>query len=270
MQENFSHTILGSTGLSVHRLGLSATYWPGRKTMVKALDAGLNYFFFFNIDKQMIRFLREEMRKDREKFVVATGAYNLLIGHPNIERTLEKRLRQLKTDYIDVFLFLGVTKAKHFPESVREELYRLKETGKIRNIGISTHDRKFAGKLVSEGALDVVMMRYNAAHRGAEQDIFPHLETHNPGVVSFTATRWRYLLQRPKRWPKDGQVPTPGLCYRFVLSNPHVHVCMTAPSNEKQFEENLNALNQGPLSKEEMAFMQKFGDAVHHTKKWFM
>jgi hypothetical protein len=33
--------------------------------------------------------------------------------------------------------------------------------GKVRAIGISTHDRKFAGKLAAEGALDVFLIRYN-------------------------------------------------------------------------------------------------------------
>ncbi|MFZ5516905.1 MAG: aldo/keto reductase [Candidatus Zhuqueibacterota bacterium] len=270
MEQNFTHTILGKTGLAVHRLGISGTYWPGQATLHKALDAGLNYFFFFNIDKQMIRFLRTEMKGNREKFVIATGAYNLLVGHPNIERTLEKRLRQIDTDYIDIFMFLGVMKEKQFPVALREQMYRLKESDKIRHIGISTHDRKFAGRLAAEGALDVIMMRYNAAHRGAEQDIFPHLKVHNPGVVSFTATRWRYLLRRPKNWPGDERIPTPGMCYRFVLSNPNVHVCMTAPSNPAQIDENLAALSQGPLSEEDIRFMQRFGDAVHHTKTWFM
>jgi len=270
MLHDFTHTMLGKTGLAVHRFGISGTYWPGQATLHKALDAGLNYFFFFNIDKQMIRFLRTELKGNREKFVIATGAYNLLVGHPNIERTLEKRLRQIGTDYIDIFLFLGVMKEKDFSEDVRHELYRLKESGKIRNIGISTHDRKFAGRLAAEGALDVIMMRYNAAHRGAEQDIFPHVKEHNPGVVSFTATRWRYLLRRPKNWPRDERIPTSGMCYRFVLSNPNVHVCMTAPSKIVQLEENLAALNQGPLDEDDMKFMQRFGDAVHHTKSWFM
>ncbi len=88
--------------------------------------------------------------------------------------------------------------------------------------------------------------------------------------MSYTATRWGYLLRRPKGWPKDGRVPTAAMCYRFVLSNPHVHVCMTAPSNLKQLEENLEALSQGPLDAEEMQFMQEFGDAVHRQRRWFM
>jgi len=267
---DFLHTTLGNTGMPVHRLGLSATYWPGKKTIHRAIDEGLNYFFCFGIDKQMLSVMHDVLKTDREKIVVATGAYNLLIGHPNLRRTLEKRLRQLKTDYIDVFLFLGVTKSKHFPEAAREELYRFKQEGKIRAVGMSTHDRKFAGTLAEEGALDVMMIRYNAAHRGAEQDIFPYLEKHNPGIISFTATRWRELIHPPKRYPKEAALPTAGMTYRFVLSNPHVHVCMTAPSNLRHFEENLAEIKKGPLSDEEMEFMKKFGDVVYQRKKWFM
>lgn len=71
------------------------------------------------------------------------------------------------------------------------------------------------------------------------------------------------------KWPHNFQ-RAKVLRYRFVLSNPDVHVCMTAPSNAKQLAENIAALRQGPLCKEEMDFMREFGDAVHHTKKWFM
>ncbi|UCC74881.1 MAG: aldo/keto reductase [Gemmatimonadota bacterium] len=268
--EDFLHTTLGSTALEVHRLGLSASYRPGKKTIHRAIDEGINYFFAYGFDTQMTRTLRDIFRNERERFVIATGPYNLLWGHTSLRRTLEKRLRQLRTDYIDVFLFLGVAKPKHLPENVREELYRLREEGKIKFVGMSCHDRKFAGELAADGALDVFMIRYNAAHRGAEQDIFPYLEQHNPGVVSYTATRWRYLLKRPRDWPKDGRIPTAGLCYRFVLSNPHVHVCMTAPSNLEQLEENLAAVRRGPLDEEEMRFMQEFGNAVHRMGKWFM
>jgi len=270
LSQDFTHTKLGNTGITVCRLGLSATYRPGKRVIYKALDEGVDFFFCYGFDTHMISVLRDVLKNNRENYSVVTGAYNLLWTYPNLRRTLEKRLRQLHTDYIDVFLFLGVIKEKHFTEQVREELYRLREEGKARFVGISTHNRKFAGKLAAEGALDVIMMRYNAAHRGAEQDIFPYLNQYNPGVVSYTATRWRYLLKRPQGWPKEGLIPTAGMCYRFVLSNPHVDVCLTAPSNIKQLKENLVAFRQGPLGEDEMEFMRKFGDAVHHRKKWFM
>jgi aryl-alcohol dehydrogenase-like predicted oxidoreductase len=55
------------------------------------------------------------------------------------------------------------------------------------------------------------------------------------------------------------------MCYRFVLSNPHVHVCLTAPTNLHQLEENLAALRQGPLGEDEMRSMRAFGDVVHRS-----
>jgi aryl-alcohol dehydrogenase-like predicted oxidoreductase len=270
MADDFTHTTLGGTGFAVHRLGLSASYRPGKQAIHRALDEGLNYFFWYGFDTHMVGVLRDVLKSNREKYVVATGAYNYLWAHQNLRRTLEKRLRQLRTDYIDVFQFLGVIRRKEFTQQVRDEIQALREDPRVRAIGFSCHDRKYAGELAAQGALDVLMIRYNAAHRGAEQEIFPHLAAHNPGLVSYTATRWTALLRRPRGWPKEGPVPTAGMCYRFVLSNPNVHVCMTAPSNLRQLEDNLAAIRQGPLSEEEMRFMREFGDAVHRRQKWFM
>ncbi len=270
MSDSFTHTTLGNTGLNVHRLGLSASYFPGRKTIYRAVDAGVNVFFGFGIDRQMTRVMRDVLHTDRSQFVLATGAYNLIWGYPNLRRTLEKRLRQFGTEYIDLFLFLGVMKEKEFPVRAREELYRMREEGKIRFVGMSCHDRSFAGRLAAEGSLDTLMIRYNAAHRGAEKDIFPHLRKHNPGVISYTATRWTALLRRPLHWPKSEKVPTAGDCYRFVLSNPDVHVCLTAPRNLRQFEENIKEIQDGPLSPDDMEFMRRFGDVVYNSNKWFM
>jgi aryl-alcohol dehydrogenase-like predicted oxidoreductase len=267
--DTFLHTTLGRTGLPVFRFGLSASYRPGKRAIHRALDEGVNYFFCYGFDTHMTGVLREVLPSNREKYVVATGAYNYIWTYQNIRRTLEKRLRQLNTDYIDVFHFLGVTKRPQFNDRVRDELFALREDPRVRAISISCHDRKFAGELAAQGLLDALMIRYNAAHRGAESDIFPHLAAHNPGVVSYTATRWTYLLRRPRGWPRDGRVPTAGMCYRFVLSNPHVHVCLNAPSNLKHFEDNLASVRQGPLDEDDMRFMRDFGDAVYRRNKWF-
>jgi aryl-alcohol dehydrogenase-like predicted oxidoreductase len=270
MSDDFKYAILGRTGMKVFRLGLSATYRPGRDAVRNAIDAGINFLFCYGFDTHMTSVLRDVLKTRRQSLVVCTGAYCLLVMHLNLRRTLEKRLRQLGTDYIDVFLYLGVMKPRHFGDDVLEELQRFREEGKVRALGLSCHDRRLVGNLVAEGAIDVTMMRYNAAHRGAEQDIFPHLAAHDPGVVSYTATRWGYLLRRPRGYPADAPVPSPDQCYRFVLSSPHVDVCMMAPSNEKQLRENVAGIGKGRLSQEEMEFMRRFGDLVHSRNKWFM
>lgn len=267
---SFQYATLGGLDRTVFRLGLSASYRPGKDAVRRALEAGVEVFFCYGFDRQMTHVLRDLAPSERQRLVYVTGAYNLRWWHPNLRRSLEKRLRQLRTDYIDVFLFLGASGKERFLDRALEELQRFREEGKVRATGISTHQRKLAGSLVARGAIQALMMRYNAAHRGAEQDIFPYLGSHRPAVIGYTATRWTYLLRRPRGWPKDGRVPTAGMTYRFVLSNPHVDVCLTAPRSLRELEENLAAVRGGPLSEEDMQFMREFGDAVHAMKKWFM
>jgi aryl-alcohol dehydrogenase-like predicted oxidoreductase len=268
MMRDFLRAPLGKIGTPVCRIGLSATYRPGRQTVFKALDEGLNYFLFFGFDSHMTSVLRETVPPRRGQYVLASGAYNLIWGHQNLRRTLERRLRQIRTDYIDVFHFFGVTRRSYFTPQVREELQAVRESGLVRAVSISTHDRKFAVELAREDVLDAMMIRYNAASTGAETEIFPHLPASNPAVVGFTATRWTSLLRPPRGYPQGGRLPTAGMCYRFVLSNPAVHVCMMAPGNLKQFEQNLAEIRQGPLPEEDMQFMRSFGGMVSsHNEK---
>ena len=213
MQFEFWRGPLGKFGTPVSRVGLSATYRPGRETVWKALEQGLNYFLYFGFDNHMTGVLREAVRGGRrDQLVLATGAYNCIVWHQPLRRTLERRLRQLGTDYIDIFHFLGVTRRKHLTPRVRDELQAVRESGLVRGVSISTHDRSLATELVRDGVLDAMMVRYNGAHRGAETDTFPHLPASNPAVISFTATCWTQLLRRAPGYPKDGRLPTAGMC----------------------------------------------------------
>ncbi|MBS1857200.1 MAG: aldo/keto reductase [Acidobacteria bacterium] len=263
MQPDFLRAPLPGLGTHACRIGLSATYRPGRETVKRALDEGLNYFLFFGFDTHMTSVLPDAIAGRREDYVLATGAYNLILGHQNLRRTLERRLRQMKTGYIDLFHFFGVTRRKYFTPRVRDELQAIRESGLVRGVSISTHDRPFAAELLREGVLDAAMVRYNAASRAAETEVFPLLPDPRPLVVGFTATRWGQLLRRPRGYPETGRLPTPGMCYRFVLSNPAVSLCLMAPGSLREFEQNIAGIRRGPLDEEEMAFMRSFGEAVH-------
>ena len=81
-------------------------------------------------------------------------------------------------------------------------------------------------------------------------------------MVCYTATRWGTLID-PSNTPAGLRTPTAVDCYRFVLSNPAVDVCLTGPKTAEQMEANLKTLELGPLSGEEMQWMRKVGDNVH-------
>ena len=270
MQQDFLRAPLAKFGTPVCRIGLSATYRPGRRTVCKALDEGINYYMYFGLDTQITKVLRETMHGRRDQFVLATGGCNWILFHRPLRRTLEVRLRQMRTDYIDIVHYFGITRRKHFTQQVRDELQAIRESGLVRGVSISTHDRTFAAELARDGVLDTLMIRYNAAHRGAETEIFPQLPASNPAVIGYTATRWSQLFRRPRRYPKEARLPSPAMCYRFVLSNPAVHVCLMAPSNLAQFEDNLAEIRTGPLDEGDMKFMRCFGDFIHRQQNYFM
>jgi hypothetical protein len=129
-------------------------------------------------------------------------------------------------------------------------------------LAVSSHNRLLAAAFAASGNFDIVHVRYNAAHPGAERDFFPNLPpAPRPGTVAFTATSWGQLLN-PRFTPPGERTPTAADCYRFVLSNPEVDLCVTGPATDAHVEDAVTAERMGPLSPDEIAWMKRVGAAV--------
>ncbi|MEO8706349.1 MAG: aldo/keto reductase [Kofleriaceae bacterium] len=257
--DDFKYRQLRGVDKRVFRLGLAANYGIEEAGIRSAFERGINYVYL-TPRGAMTKPLKDAIARDRDRIVVAAGPTVGYLGG-SVRRTAERLLKKLGTDYIDVFqlMWLGVGSA--WTDSTVKELRHLKESGKARALAVSIHDRERAGRLAADSPLDLLMIRYNAAHPGAERDIFPHCEQRKPNIVAYTATSWRKLLKRPRGW--DGKVATAGDCYRFCLSSPHVDVVLTGPASAAQLDENLAAIEAGPLSTEEDTWMRDFGRTVH-------
>ena len=268
---NFSEPrVLGRTGLKVGRLGIASGYGAPAAAIQEAFERGANYFTWGTVVKGYRRGMREALKAivangQRDKLVLAAFTY----AHNNFltERLLARGLRSAGLDHADV-LILGYFSRKPSRRLVDGAL-RMKEKGLIRFIGISSHNRKFLGTLAGEGRFDVLHLRYNAAHRGAETEIFPFLDresSNRPGTVVFTATRWGKLLE-PKKMPPGDSPPSAADCYRFVLSHPAVDVCMSGARTVKEMRENLAVLDSGPMTEAELGRMRRIGDFVHSPRR---
>ncbi len=258
--DDFLFRELPKVGKRVFRLGLSASYGLDERGAREALAAGMNYVFWSPFAKPLTAALRDEIRRDRERLAIVGGA-TLGYTRGSVRRGVERALRLLGTEYLDVFQLYWLGTMSAWTAGTRAELVKLREEGKARALGVSIHDRPRAGRLAEDSPLDLLMIRYNAAHPGAERDIFPHLAKRRPAVVAYTATSWRKLLRAPKGW--SGPAATAGDCYRFCLTSPHVDVVLSAPGTAEKLRQNLEALRKGPLSADEMAFMRDLGRAVH-------
>ena len=107
---------------------------------------------------------------------------------------LRSALATLGTDYIDVLTLYYVERPDEWEEITSPSgafgyLQDAKRDGTVRRLGVTSHQRKLAARMAESGLLDLVMVRYNAAHRGAERDVFPITGPFGLPVIAYTALR---------------------------------------------------------------------------------
>jgi aryl-alcohol dehydrogenase-like predicted oxidoreductase len=251
---------LGRTGLEAGRLGMAASYGAPARAIEQAFERGVNYLYWGSLRRGAFGQALRNLKPQRDRMVLALQSYSRVAALMKL--SVELALRRLGFEYADVLL-LGLWDHKP-PQRILDASRQLRERGLIRHIGISTHHRPLIPDLSTDPDVGIVHVRYNAAHPGAEREVFPLLSANGkrPGMVAFTATSWGQLLN-PKRVPPGERVPTASDCYRFVLSNPDVDVCMTGPANEARAAEALRAIELGPMNPEELAWMRRVGDYIH-------
>lgn len=265
---SFTRAVLGRTGLSVTRLGVSSGYGVPGAAVERAFEQGVNYLYWGSRRSDSFAGALRNLASKRDQFVLVIQSYSRVAGL--MGWSLERALRALRFDYTDVLL-LGLWNKPVSPR-ILEAAQRLKQRGLTKHLAVSTHTRSLVPAIVAGHDYDVVHFRYNAAHPGAETDIFPHLpQNDRAGMTAFTATSWGQLLGKgmlqgmagSKGIPKGERVPTAADCYRFVMTRPEVDVCMTGPNNDPaQMDQALEALRLGPMSADELDWMRRVGRAV--------
>jgi predicted aldo/keto reductase-like oxidoreductase len=258
----FERVQLGRTGFSVTRLGIASSYGTDEAMVEEAVARGVNYLYWGALRTQrMAEGIKKVARRNRDDLIIVVHTLARTVS--SINRVVHKSMKRLGVDYLDVLL-LGMGRYPQGPRSrLIEHADKLKDDDLIRALAISSHHRLLFPELEKAKHFDIFHVRYNAAHRGAEKEVFDGLsQSGGPGIVSFTSTRWGSLLN-PANMPPGESPPPAADCYRFVLSHPHVHVAVCGPNSMKQFTEDLTALELGPMSEEEMQRMRRIGDSVY-------
>lgn len=240
--------------------------------VVLAVDRGVNYLNWCGYDDGIAHALRER-RIDRRGVVVAKQLESR--DAASAIREMEDAFRALGTDRIDVVTFYYVEHKSEWeqivaPDGALRAMDQAKEQGRVRLIGLTTHQRKLAAECCSHGQLDLLMVRYNAAHRGAEQDVFPVTTRLGIPVVAFTAQRWGALSQATQADPPGFTPPVPPEWYRFALAHPAISVVLMAPGNRRELEEDLRLLDDWrPPGRDEFERMAAHGLRVRHHRGYF-
>ena len=192
-------------------------------------------------------------------------------GAADAAAELRSALATLGTDYIDVLTLYYVERPDEWeeitsPGGALSYLRDAKRDGVVRRLGVTSHQRPLAARMAGSGLLDLVMVRYNAAHRGAERDVFPVTGPLGLPVIAYTALRWGALLRSTPDDPPGFAVPRAPDWYRFVLQHPAVAVTLAAPRTRAELEEDLRVLEaSGPLGDEEYAALAGHGERVRRN-----
>jgi aryl-alcohol dehydrogenase-like predicted oxidoreductase len=254
---------LGRTNLMVSRLGLGASYLAPKAGYLEAIDRGVRYFYWGSRRRAAMRdALRERIPRQRDDLVIVVQSY-ARVGFV-VKRSVESALRQLGIDRADVLL-LGWFNSPPAPRVI-DAAMDLVEQGKVGHVGLSGHERTMFPTLIDDQRYGLWHVRYNAVHRGAEREVFPSLAERGiedrPGLVTYTTTRWGHLCD-PRRTPAGERTPCGTDCYRFAMSRPEIDVVIAGPGDMDQMRQALDALDEGPMDEEDLAWMRRVGDHIY-------
>src|ERR1700722_2276907 len=251
----------------VCRLGLATRGGSGlgAKDVDWALQRGVNYLNWCGHPDGLSEAVKR-LGSERRNIVLAVQFQS----RTSREAALEFRslLDDLQTDYIDIATLYYVESTEEWdaitsPGGAWEYLDEQKRAGRLGLIGLTSHQRKLAAGWAQTHLLDMLMIRYNAAHCGAENDVFRVTSKLGMPVVTFTGLRWKALLAATPEDPVDFVTRTAADCYRFCLANEDIAVVLSAPANRKELEDNLTLLDDWrALSPTEIEAMRAHGERV--------
>jgi predicted aldo/keto reductase-like oxidoreductase len=284
---------LGRTDLNVSCLGLGGGGGISSEDTLYAFEQGINYFFYssdlhhytYSSMAEALRTLCGRGSSVREKVVLATVTY---IKSPEIAlAALFDQFGELGIDYIDVFFWgwigtqdgaalngcLNLSRDMKGSNTVYQRTLermfgaseRLKKMGAVRYIGASFHDLNLAQQSLHSSLLDVVMVRHNAAHRSAQNQIFNHLnpqEPKRPGIVTFKSAGSHSgpLWNPPASLPAKCWRPSVPDFYRYSLTQNCVDVCLMGLQRREEIDAAISGIQQGKLTSDECDYLNLYGD----------
>lgn len=215
---------LGKTNLMVSRVGMGGIpiLLPPFDTAVKVLKRGLDLGVTlidtsFGYDDSEVRIGQAIAGRREDVTIVTKTSWR---SRERALKALDGSLKQLMTDYIDVWLFHNVSTKDAYETLMRpNEAFAAGQealaSGAVRHIGVSTHSLAIAQKVVTSGLFEVIVFPFNFVNNHAEDYLVELAREHDVGFLamkSFAGGQLadadlaiKYLLQF------DNVVPIPGI-----------------------------------------------------------
>jgi hypothetical protein len=255
--------VLGVSGLTVSPLCLGMTSDP--RVVPAAFDAGVNFFFVSaDLHWPMYEGLRRGLQDlfargggVRDEVVVGVVSY---LEQPMFQHLQFHEVLSVVPglDRVDVLIAGAIPHGRSLGLRLGT-LQQARARGHCgaRAVGASFHDRATAAASVHAAQLDLHYVRYNTAHPGAKDDLFPLV----PADRSSLIFNFKSLLSvvTPERFRqlglRDHWLPSPTDYYRFVLSHPALDGVLCSPMSVRELDALVACLHARPLDQAEADYM---------------
>ncbi len=202
----------GQTGIEVSAVGVGCWEIGGGYGSIEeqefiaavhtALDLGITCFdtaeaYGFGASERSLAKALGDRRKDA---IVATKfgiGYKEALNYRDSSRervmvSIEKSLKNLNTDYVDVYMVHWPDLNTPFEETM-QALDDVVQQGKARAIGISNFRREQIETSMTTRRVDVAQYCWNMFDRRMDQEILPYCREHNMGVMAYGSLAYGLL-----------------------------------------------------------------------------
>jgi aryl-alcohol dehydrogenase-like predicted oxidoreductase len=262
---------LGRTNAMVSDISLGSARIHDRAVPEAALERGVTYIDtapdYADAGSETI--LGEVMKGRRDSIFLATK-FCRADGHlpndtpvPKIIEAVEESLGRLKTDHVDLVHIHSCDRVDRLmAPNIHEAFDRLKEQGKARFLGVSTHTpnlEEVANTAIDSGRFDVMMLAYHFGMWPTFGHILEKAKRHDVGIVAMKTLKGARHADLARF--RDDAGAYSQAAFRWVLSNPDVS-CLVVSFSELQHVDEYLAASGTSLRPDDVAVLERYDELV--------
>jgi len=235
---------LGKTGIKVSTVGFGCMITSDASVVSRAIDMGITYFDSARVYQggNNERMVGGCLQGKRDKVVLSSKS--LARTASDAMAHLETSLKELRTDHLDIWYMHARDEASAIPDELVAVWENAKKQGKIRAIGISTHNPSaIVDRVLETGKFEALLSTYNFTVGTNSDAAFKRLSDAGIGLVAMKVM----APARPGGASNAQQMKNAGgplAALKWVIKNPLFATTIPSMVDMEMLEENFRAMSE--------------------------
>jgi len=225
---------LGKTGLKVTAVSMGVMNCSDPAVLLRAFDLGINFYdtadcYMHGRNEEMVG---KAFEGKRQKLVIQTKVH--AHDEKKMRASVERSLRRLRTDYIDVLVWHGHSSPDEVSDpKLFDFMSKMKKEGKVRFTGFSAHTRM--APLLREASKsnlhDVALVSYNFTHSKDLKEAVALAAQSGMGIIAMKTQSGGYKKE------KMGGLNPHQAALKYILRDQNVSAAVPGVTTIEQIEE---------------------------------